>query len=185
MAALPEQVAQDAGGGLAALVEQTAEQFGVNWPDLLAQTLCFLIVALILRQFAFKPLLRILDERRQRIADSLRDAEKVRAELAQAEAQRREVLEAARAEADRLVSEAQNAAAALAEREKRRAEATAAEIVAKARQEALLERARVRADLRRELGGLIVDATAAVTGKALTPADQERLRQEGLRELAA
>ena len=103
----------------------------------------------------------------------------------EAEAQRREVLEAARAEADRLVSEAQNAATALTEREKRRAEATAAEIVAKARQEALLERARVRADLRRELGGLIVDATAAVTGKALTPADQERLRQEGLRELAA
>jgi len=185
MSALPEQVAPDAGGGLAALVQQTAEQFGVNWPDLLAQTLSFLIVALILRQFVYKPLMRVLDERRKHIDDSLRGAAKVREELARAEAQRREVLDAARAEADRIVSDARTAAEALAEREKRRAEATAADIVAKARAEALQERARVRSDLRRELGGLIVDATAAVTGKALTPADQERIRQEGVRELAA
>jgi F-type H+-transporting ATPase subunit b len=162
MAALPVHVVPDASGGIAAVAQQTAEQFGVNWPGLVAQAVSFLIVALILRRFVYTPLMRILDERRQRIADSLTDAERVRAELAAAEAQRRDVLEAARAEADRIVGEARSAAATLAEREKQRAQASAEGIVSKAREEALQERERIRAELRRELGGLVLQATAAV-----------------------
>lgn len=185
MAALAGHVVPEASGGLTAVVQQTAEQFGVNVPGLVAQAVSFLIVALILRQFAYKPLMRILDERRQRIADSLADAERVRAEVAAAEAQRREVLEAARAEADRIVGDARSAAAALTEREKQRAQALAEGIVGKARDEALQERERVRGELRRELGGLVLQATAAVTGKVLTPADQERIRQEGMAGLVA
>ena len=185
MAASPEAVAAAGTGGLSALVQQTAEQFGVNWPDLLAQMISFLIVALLLRQFAFKPLLRLLDERRQRLADSLRDAEAVRAERDRAEAERRDVLDAARAEADRILGEARQAAEALAERARRRAEAAAAEIVARAGQEAQAEQARLRTALRHELGALVVQATTAVTGRTLTADDQERLCHEGLRELSA
>ena len=62
MAASPDAMTAAGTGGLSALVQQTAEQFGVNWPDLLAQMISFLIVALLLRRFAFKPLLRLLDE---------------------------------------------------------------------------------------------------------------------------
>jgi F-type H+-transporting ATPase subunit b len=185
MAALPGQVVPEASGGLAAVVQQTAEQFGVNGPGLIAQMVSFLIVALILRQLAYKPLMRILDERRQRIADSLTEAERVHAELAAAEAQRREVLEIARAEADRIVGEARGVATALTERERQRAQAIAEGILGKARDEAVQERDRVRAELRRELGGLLLQATAAVTGKVLTSADQERIRQEGMQGLVA
>ena len=185
MAALPVHVIPEASGGITAVAQQTAEQFGVNWPGLVAQAVSFLIVALILRRFVYRPLLRILDERRQRIADSLADAERVRAALAAAEAQRRDVIEAARAEADRIMGEARRAAAALTEREKHRAQASADGIVSKAREEAIQERDRVRAELRRELGALVLQATAAVTGKVLTPADQERIRQEGMPGLAA
>ena len=185
MAALAGHVVPEAPGGLTAVVQQTAEQFGVNWPGLVAQAVSFLIVALILRQFAYRPLMRILDERRKRIADSLADAERVSAELAAAEAQRRDVLDAARAEADRIVGEARSAAASLTEREKHRAQALADGIVGKAQEEAMQERDRVRAELRRELGGLVLQATAAVTGRVLTPADQERIRQEGMQGLVA
>ncbi len=185
MAALPGHVVPEASGGLTAVVQQTAEQFGVNWPGLVAQAVSFLIVALILRQFAYRPLMRILDERRQRIADSLADAERVSAELAAAEAQRREVLEAARAEADRIVGEARSAASSLTEREKQRAQVLADGIVGKAREDAAQECAQLRTELRRELGGLVLQATAAVTGKVLTPADQERIRQESMQGLVA
>jgi F-type H+-transporting ATPase subunit b len=185
MAALPGHGAPQAAGGLTEVVRQTAEQFGVNWPGLIAQAVSFLLLALVLRQFAYKPLMRLLDERRKRIADSLADTERVRAELAAAEAERRKVIEAARAEADRIVGEARTAASALAEREKRRAEDLAEGIVARARDEAVLERDRVRAELRQELGGLVLQATAAVTGRVLTPADQARIREEGLRGLVA
>jgi F-type H+-transporting ATPase subunit b len=184
MTRLSGQVPEEASGGLATLVQQTAERFGVNWPDLIAQTVSFLLVALILRQLAYKPLMKVLDERRRRIDESMRDAERVREELARAETQRREVVDAARAEADRIVTEARAAAAVSAEREAQRAEATAAGIVAAARAEALQERSRVRAELRGELGALVVQATAAVTGNVLSGADRERLRQEAMRELA-
>jgi F-type H+-transporting ATPase subunit b len=150
-----------------------------------AQAVSFLIVALILRMFVYRPLLRILDERRQRIADSLADAARVSAELAAAEAQRRDVLEAARAEADRILGDARTAASSLTERERQRAQALAEGIVVKAQEEAVQERNRVRAELRRELGGLVLQATAAVTGKVLTAADQERIRQEGMQGLVA
>jgi len=167
------------------MVRQTAEQFGVNWPGLIAQAVSFLLLALLLRQFAYKPLMRLLDERRKRIADSLADAERVRAERAAAEAERRKVLDAARAEADRIVGEAREAAAALADRERRRAEETAAGILAKAHDDAVQERDRVRTELRQELGGLVLQATAAVTGKVLAPADQARICEQGLEGLVA
>jgi F-type H+-transporting ATPase subunit b len=167
------------------MVRQTAEQFGVNWPGLTAQAVSFLILALILRHFAYRPLLRVLDERRQRIADSLAQAEQVRAALTRAEDERRTVLETARTEANRILGDARVAATAMAERERRRAEEIAEGIVGKAREEALLERDRVRAELRRELGGLVLQATAAVTGRVLTTGDQERIRDDGLNGLVA
>lgn len=184
MAALPGHGLPEASGGLSEMVRQTAEQFGVNWPGLIAQAVSFLLLALILRQFAYTPLMRILDERRKRIADSLADAERTRAEREGAEADRRQVLDAARAEADRIVGEARATAAALAERERRRAEEAAAGIVAKAHDDAVQERDRVRDELRQEVGGLVLQATAAVTGRVLTAADEARIRDEGLKGLA-
>jgi F-type H+-transporting ATPase subunit b len=173
------------GGDLAQMGRQTAETFGVDWVHFLSQVISFVIVAFILQRFAYTPILQALEQRRQRIAESLANAERIKQELAKTEAARQDVLNQANTHANRLIEEARAAAARVQEQETQKAIATAEQIIAKAREAAAQDHARMLAELKREIGHLVVETTARVTGKVLTPQDQERLAQETARELAA
>jgi F-type H+-transporting ATPase subunit b len=166
-------------------IEQIARTFGVDWPHLIAQTISFSIVCALLYWLAYKPVLRMLEARRQQIAHGLANAEKIRAELAKTEAQRQEVLAAAHVQAASIVEDARAAAARLEAAETRRAHATAEDIVSKAREATAREHTRMLADLRREVGRLVLQTTASVTGKVLTADDQRRLAEETTRQLSA
>src|SRR4051794_25008872 len=84
-------------------VEQVVQTFGVSWRLLIAQILSFGIVCFFLYKFAYKRVLTILEERRQRIAEGLANAEKSKVELAKAEEQRQEILAQANAKANKLI----------------------------------------------------------------------------------
>ena len=88
-------------------VQQIANTFGVDWPHLTAQIISFCIVCLLLHRFAYKPILKMLEERQRQIAQGLADAEKIKAELAQTETQRHEIMILANAQATKLIEEAQ------------------------------------------------------------------------------
>jgi F-type H+-transporting ATPase subunit b len=83
-----------------------------------------------------------------------------------------------------MIDEARESSAHLAERKQQEAIAAAEQIIAKAREAAALEHERTMESLKRELGRLVVDTTAKVTGKVLTPEDQQRLQEEALSQLA-
>jgi F-type H+-transporting ATPase subunit b len=166
-------------------VEQIARTFGVNWPHLFAQIVSFCIVCGLLYLFAYKPILAMLDERRRQIAQNMADTERIRAELASSEVQRRGMMMQAQAEAARFIEEARAGAARLHEQESQRAVAAAEQILSKAREAADVDYARMLAELKREVGRLVVQTTAAVAGKILTPEDQKRLAEETARELTA
>jgi len=174
-----------AASSLVETAKDTAAQFGLDWAHLIAQAISFGIVAFLLQRFAYKPILQVLEERRQRIAESLANAEKIKAELARTEVQRQEVLSQANIQATKLIEEARAAAARVQEQETQKAISAAREIVEKARDAADAEHARMLAELRREVGRLVVSTTAKVTGKVLTPDDQQRLAEEASRQLAA
>lgn len=167
------------------MIGDTAKQFGVDWPHLIAQIVSFGIVAFLLQRFAYKPVLAILEERRQRIAESQANAEKIKAELARAEAQRQEVLAQANSQAVKLIEEARAAAARVQETETQKAIAAAEQIISKARDAAAADHARMLAELKREVGRLVVQTTATVTGKILTPEDQRRLAEETAKQVSA
>ena len=135
---------------------------------------------------AYKRILQVLEERRQRIADGLANADKIKADAwRDTEAARQEVLNQANAQATKLIEEARAAAARVQEQETQKAIATAEQIIAKAREAAAQDHERMLAELRREVGRLVVDTTTKVTGKVLTPEDQRRLAEETTRQLAA
>jgi F-type H+-transporting ATPase subunit b len=157
--------------------ESIASTFGVDLPHLGAQVVSFAIVCGLLYLLAYKPVLAMLDARRQQIAQGLANTEKINAALAAIESQRQETLSAARVEATRLIAEARDAAKRLRDLETQRAVAAAEQIVVKARDAAALEHVRMMHDLRGELGRLVVQTTAAVTGKILTADDQRRLTE--------
>lgn len=165
-------------------VAQIARTFGVDWPHLIAQIISFSIVCLLLYFFAYKRVLAMLEERRQRIAEGLANAEKIKAELAKAEVQRQGILSQANDHALKLIEEARAAAARVQEQETQKAIAAAEQIISKAREAAAADHARMLAELRREVGRLVVQTTATVTGKVLTSDDQRRLAEETAKQLA-
>jgi F-type H+-transporting ATPase subunit b len=173
------------GSDLAEIARSTTTRFGIDWPHFIAQCISFSIVAFLLQRYAYKPVLNVLAERRQRIKESLENAEKIKQELANTQAKAREMMVQAGQEASRMIEEARAAAAKVEERETQKAIAEAQTIVEKARQAAKAEHARMLADLRREVGRLVVATTARVAGKVLTSDDQARLAEETNRELAS
>jgi F-type H+-transporting ATPase subunit b len=166
-------------------VGEIARTFGVDWPHLTAQMISFAIVCALLYWFAYKPVLRMLDERRQQIAQGIANTEKINAALAGIEAQRQGIMADAQAQATRLIAEAREVGVRLQEQETQRAIAAAEQIIERAREAADREHARMLAELRREVGRLVVQTTAAVIGTVLTPDDQQRLAEETASRLKA
>src|SRR5262245_36003984 len=164
-------------------IEQIARTFGVDWSHLIAQIISFSIVCLLLYKFAYKRILQTLDERRQVIAESLANSEKIKAELARTEARQQELMAQANAQANQFIEEARRAAARLQEQETRKAVAAAEAIVVNARESAAQDHDRMLAELKQEVGRLVVQTTSAVTGKILTSEDQRRLAEETAMQL--
>lgn len=167
------------------MAHDTALRFGLDWPHFIAQCLSFSVLAYALHRFAYRPVLRTLEERRRRIAESLANADKIKEELAKSEAARQEILDRANAQGNQLIEEARAAATKLLEQETQKAIATANQIVAKAKEASDAELRRMKAELRGEMGRLVVEAAAKVSGKILTVEDHRRLVEETNRELVA
>lgn len=165
-------------------IQEISRTFGFNTHHFIAQVISFLIVAFLLQRYAYKPILNVLEERRQRIKEGLDNADRIKVELARTEAQRQEVLTAANSEANQMIEEARAAANRVREQETQKAIIESEQIIARARQAAEIERARMLAEARRDLGRLIVATTRQVTGKILTTDDQRRLTEETTRQLA-
>ena len=163
--------------------ETIAQAFGVDLPHLGAQVISFAIVCALLYRLAYKPVLTMLEARRQQIAQGLANTEKINAALAGIEAQRQGVMADAQAQSTKLIAEARDIATRLREQETQRALAAAEQIMVQAREAAALEHARMLGELRREVGRLVVQTTAAVIGKVLTPDDQRRLAEDAARSL--
>jgi F-type H+-transporting ATPase subunit b len=166
-------------------VAAIARTFGVDWTHLGAQIISFGIVCLVLYKFAYGPVLAMLEERRTQIALGLANAEKIQAELNRTEAQRQDVMALAYAQAATSVEEGRAAGARVLEQETHKARAAAEQLMIKAREAAAVDHDRMLAELKREVGRLVVQATASVTGKILTPEDHRRLGEETAKQLAA
>ena len=158
---------------------------GIEWAKLIAQFINFSIVLFVLWRFAYKPIFAMLEARRHKIAESMSDAEKIKARLVQTEADRQKILADTGDRANGLIDEARAAAARVHEQEIQKAIAAAEQIIAKAREAAAQDHARMLAELKREVGRLVVQTTTTVTGKILTPEDQRRLAEETEKELKA
>lgn len=150
----------------------------------ISQLVLFILVAMILTKFAYKPLLAMLDMRKKQISEGLENAEKTRQALANAQTKAQEILSQANAQGNKLIEEARQSAAKVLEVESQKAIATANDIVMKARQASEAELVRMKAELRKEVGRLVVATAAKVTGGILTAEQQTRLAEDTAQQLA-
>ncbi len=151
-------------------------QTGFTPQQFIAQCIAVIVLFLVLQKFAWGPVTAILEQRRKAIEDSMANADRIKQELAEAEQSRHAIL---------IVSEAKKSAAALTEKLAQEAQAQAQEIIRKGHEAAAADRARLFAELKQEVGALVIQTTEKVAGKVLTADDQSRLNTETVRELSA
>ena len=161
------------------------QDLGVDGPKLIAQLINFAIVLFVLWRFAYKPVFEMLETRRKTIAESMDNAEKIKTELAETQAERDKVLAEANQKAQQMTADAKEAAKQVGEAEGQKAVKQAEEIIRKAREATEADRDSMMAELKAEIGRLVVDTTAKVSGKVLTSDDHQRLIDETNKELAA
>lgn len=142
--------------GLVQSAQTTGQTFGFDAWLFFCQVISFTLVAIILQKFAYKPILTVLEERRQKIAEGLLNAEKIKKQLAESEVRYQEILSKANAQAQHMINEARASAQALSDKKTQQAISEAEQIIVKAREATAIERDKVFADLKREVGRLVI-----------------------------
>jgi F-type H+-transporting ATPase subunit b len=149
------------------------EQLGINLGFFLVQVFNFLIVMIVLTAWAYNPIVKMLNDRKQRIAQGLEDARVAAEARANAEKEAEKIIAAAQAEANKRVAEATERAEKAAAEVRAAAEEERARILKGAQDDAALERNRLLADLRGQVAALAIAAANKVIGEAL---DEQRQR---------
>ncbi len=155
---------------------------GINLPGLLAQIINFGILLFILRLVAYKPIMRMLDERAGRVRESMETAERIKQREAETAEQAEARLDEARREGQALISQAQQISARIQEEAREQAQKEGEALLGRARNEIQLERDSAIARLRGEFAGLTIDAAERVIGQSLDRRAHRRLIDEVLAE---
>jgi F-type H+-transporting ATPase subunit b len=151
---------------------------GINGPFLLSQIVNFLILFLALRILLWKPMLKMLNERKQRIAQGLEDAEQARRERERAQAEYEERIKQARQEREEILARAAEEGEQARAETLAQARAQAERIVAEGKETVERERQQMLAELRNQVATLSIAAANKLIGEALDEQRQRRLIDE-------
>jgi F-type H+-transporting ATPase subunit b len=166
-------------------VESVAGTLGLNWSGFLWQLVNFLVLLFLLRLVLYKPVLKMLDDRARRVRESMEQAETVRRQAEQAEADRQALLAESRQLAQEIRARADVDAKRIVADAEAHAKAQADRIRAQAEADARAERLQMLADVRNQLGELVVLGVDRVTRGAVDGQAQRQLVQQFLSTDAA
>ena len=153
-------------------------------PGLMIWTIvAFLITLFVLKRYAFGPIQQAIDERRERIRQSLAEADRAREEARRLLEQHRELMAKAKSQAEEILVEARKIADSQRERLRDELEADRRRRIEETKKQIEAETARALEAIRGEVAELTVIATEKVTGKVLDADDQKRLIEEAIGEL--
>ncbi len=153
---------------------------GINVPVLVAQLINFTFLLIVMRLLIYKPVLKMLDQRRERIREGLSAAEQGQERAQEANRDAQTQIDAARREGLEIVALAQQAATRVQEEGRQQAQQQQEAMLARARAEIQLERDTAIAQLRGEFADLTIDAAEKVVGQSLDRSAHQRLIDEAL-----
>jgi F-type H+-transporting ATPase subunit b len=164
-------------------MEDIAKSLDLNWGLIITQIIGFLIALWILKAFAWKPLLGMLEARKKKIAGDINDAEKIKADagklLDDYRAKLREIDNEARTRIQQAVNEGSRISAEI----KDQAREEARQIVAKSREELARDIAKARVQLRDDVAAMAIRAAEKIISTRLNEAEQRRLLDDFLKEV--
>jgi F-type H+-transporting ATPase subunit b len=153
-------------------------------PGLMIWTIvCFLVTLFVLKRYAFGPIQKMLDERRERIQRSIEEAEHARTEARKLLEEHRALIGQARGQAEEILTETRKVAEAQRQRVREETEADRQRRLEETRRQIEAETQRALVQIRAEVAELTLVAAAKVTGKVLDDADHRRLIEDAISEL--
>jgi F-type H+-transporting ATPase subunit b len=153
-------------------------------PGLMVWTLvCFAIAFFVLKRFAFGPIQKTIDDRRDRIRLAVEEADNARDEARDLLEQNRQILAQARSESAEILAEARRVGDAQMARAKQEAETERLRRLEDTQKQIEAETVRAIDQIRSEVADLTIEATEAVVGKVLDPADHRRLIEDAVADL--
>jgi F-type H+-transporting ATPase subunit b len=153
-------------------------------PGLMIWTIvCFLLTLFVLKRYAFGPIQKMLDERRERIQRSIEEAEHARTEARKLLEEHRALIGQARGQAEEILAEARKVADAQRQRVKEETEADRQRRLEETRRQIEAETQRALVQIRTEVAELTLVAAQKVTGKVLDDSDHRRLIEDAISEL--
>ena len=161
------------------------EKLGFDVPIFVAQLINFGILLLLLRLFAYKPIMKMLDQRAQRIKESLEAGERAKQEAVSAEKEVAKKIEEASASGQKIVEQASKAAEEVRKRAEQDARKEAEAIIEKARAETQRQKEESLTELRKEVADLAVAVAGKALGESLDKNTQEALISNVMKEAAS
>ena len=168
---------------LQAFAQEAEAQFQINVFWIIAQAASFVLFLVIVYLVAFRRIGGVLEERRQRIEDGLRDADQARVDREQAAAERLKVLAEARSEAEETLARAQRLAEESRERDLAETRAELEQMRERAAADIVAEKERALADVRNQVADLALAAAARVVGETMSSERERRLVEEFLAQV--
>jgi F-type H+-transporting ATPase subunit b len=153
-------------------------------PGLMIWTIvCFLITLWVLKRYAFGPIQKMLDDRREQIRRSIEDAETARDEARKLLEEHRELMNQARSDAEQILAEARQTAVSMEQRMRAETETERQRRLEETRRQIEQATQQALGQIRDEVGKLSLLAAEKITRKSLTGDDQQRLIDEALAEI--
>jgi F-type H+-transporting ATPase subunit b len=153
-------------------------------PGLMIWTIvCFLIALFVLRKYAFGPIQKLIDDRRERIRRSLDEADDAREEARKLLEEHRALIGQARSQSEEILAEARKVAEAQRQRVRQETEGDRQRRLEETRRQIEAETQRALEQIRSEVAELTLVAATKVTGKVLDDADHRRLIDDAVKDL--
>lgn len=170
---------EESEGGIAAV----AGTFGLRSDIFVAQLVNFLIVLLVLWKFAYKPILRMLEEREAKIAKSVADADAIAVRVADLEREREEVILTARKDAQVIMAEAVAQSEARKDEMVEAAKREVERVITKSKQQMVVDREAMLRDVRKDIVDIAMKAAARIIHTGMDEKKSQSLAEEVVRKM--
>ena len=159
------------------------EKLGIDGRLLLWQVINFAILFVILRKFAYRPILEILRKRAETIQKGFEDAEKAKAALHDAREEREKIIREARKQASAILNDAEQSGREIRELESQKTKEQVKMMIESGKSDVAREREQMFKEAKKEVGALVALGVDKVVGRAAPKIDFEPIVAEAIREI--
>lgn len=159
-------------------------QFGVNPILLFAQVVNFLVLLFILKRFLYKPILKVLSERRQKIEQSLRNAEEIKKKLLETQEESEKILAKTAAQTQKMMDDAKKELELFRDEMRQNAKREAEQIIRKGQESAQAQALRMQQEVMSKMAEIVAVGIEKVTGKVLNKKEQKDILEREVKNIS-